>query len=82
MRNVKKYIEKGEAQLMKCDQLTLSEICQLYEIVKNPKPHHDALFEMMTSAFHFGYAAVRAAERESKKAVLNRVFKTRKRQKV
>ena len=68
MRNVKKYIEKGEAQLMKCDQLTLSEMCQLYEIAKNPKPHRDALFEMMASAFHFGYAAgIRAAERERKK---------------
>ena len=68
MRNVKKYIAKGEAQLRKCDQLTLGEIDQLYTIAKDPKPHHDVLFEMMTAAFHFGYAAgIRAAERESRK---------------
>ena len=65
MRNVRKYIEKGEAQLRKCDQLTLREIDQLYTIAKDPKPHHDVLFEMMTAAFHFGYAAgIRAEQRK------------------
>ena len=68
MRNVKKYIEKGEAQLSRCDQLTLGEIDQLYTIAKDPKPCHDVLFEMMAAAFHFGYAAgIHAAERERKK---------------
>lgn len=68
MKDIKKLAERGRAQLRPYDELRLGEIIQIYEIAKNPKPHHDSIWDVMDVAYHAGYAAGIRAEQAKKES--------------
>lgn len=55
MRNVLTQAETGKAIIKDSQDLTVEELKQLFEILRN-KGNNDAIWDSLTTAFYFGFA--------------------------